>query len=115
MRSRPSRRAPPIASSLPSAWSRCTTSAAPRAIVSTAAPRSPAAASAPTSAPAAAATSSRVTSGAVERLADDAGVDQHDVDAVLADPVGEERVLLAFGIERPDEYNGCHWRPPFAG
>ena len=34
---------PPIASSRPSAWSRFTTSAAPRAIVSTAAPRSPAA------------------------------------------------------------------------
>ncbi len=54
---------PPIASRRPSAWSRFTISAAPRAIVSTAAPRSPARASSPTSAPAAAATSSRGTSG----------------------------------------------------
>jgi hypothetical protein len=55
---------PPIASSRPSAWSRFTISAAPRAIVSIAAPRSPAEARASASAPTAAATSSRVTSGA---------------------------------------------------
>ena len=55
----PSPRTP---SSRPSACSRRTISAAPRAITATAAPRSPAAASSFTSAPAARATSSRVTS-----------------------------------------------------
>ena len=54
------------------------------------------------------ATSSRVTSAARERVADDACVDEHDVHPVLAESIGEVRVLLAFGIERSDEYDGWH-------
>ncbi len=99
---------PPIASSLPSACRRLTTSAAPRAIVSTAAPRSPASARAWTSAPAAAATSSRVMSGVGERLSDDAGVDEHDVDVVLPDSIGEECVLLPLRVERAEQDHRWH-------
>ena len=46
--------------------------------------------------------------GRRERLADDPRVDEHDVDAVLADPVGEERVLLPLRVERSDEDDGRH-------
>ena len=46
--------------------------------------------------------------GRRERLADDPRVDEHDVDAVLADPVGEERVLVALRVERSDEDDCWH-------
>ena len=55
-----------------------------------------------------AATSSRVTSGVAERLADDPRVDEDHVDAVLADPVGEEGVLRSLRVERPDEDDRRH-------
>ena len=69
---------------------------------STAAPRSPAAASAATSAPAARATSSRVDVRLEPDGSCDARVDEQHVDAVLAQPVAQERVLGALRVERPD-------------
>ncbi len=50
--------------------------------------------------------------GRNERLADDACVDEHDVDAVLADPVGEIGVLPPLRVERADENDGGHLLPP---
>ena len=42
------------------------------------------------------------------RLAQDADVDEQDVAAVLAHPVGEERVLLTLRVQSPDEDDGRH-------
>ena len=52
--------------------------------------------------------------GRRQRSADDACVDEHDVDAELANPIGEVGVLLAFRVERSDEHNGGHGRLPFS-
>ena len=46
--------------------------------------------------------------GRRERLTDDPGVDEHDVDAVLADTVGEERILVTLRVQRSDEDDCWH-------
>ena len=50
--------------------------------------------------------------GGRERLADDARVDEHDVDALLADAIGEVRVLLALRVECSNENDGRHRSAP---
>ena len=92
----------------PSACSRASTAAAPRPMASTAAPRSPARTSSAWSAPPARATSSRADVGLDLRLAQHAGVDQHDVDARLAQAIAQEAVLDALGVQRADEDDGGH-------
>ena len=42
------------------------------------------------------------------RLAEHAGVDEHDVDAGLAQAVAQEAVLDALGVQRADEDDGGH-------
>ena len=42
------------------------------------------------------------------RLAQHAGVDEHDVDARLAQAVAQEAVLDALGVQRADEDDGRH-------
>ena len=82
---------------------------------STAAPRSPAAASSATSAPAARATSSRLDVGLdADRLVD-AGVDDQHVDAVLEQPLAQERVLVALRVERAEEDDGRHYARSASG
>ena len=56
------------------------------------------------------ATSSRVTSGLDLRRAEDAGVDEHDLAAVLADPVAQIVVLRPLVSSVPSEDDGRHLR-----
>ena len=48
------------------------------------------------------------TSGCDLRLAEDAGVDEQDVDAGLAQAVAQEAVLDALRVQRADEDDGGH-------
>ena len=43
-----------------------------------------------------------------ERLADDAGIDEHDVDACASHALAQKGVLLALRVERADENDGGH-------
>ena len=63
-----------------------------------------------TSWPAAAATCSRATSGSVCGGPSDAGVDQHRLHARRVQPVAQEPVLDALGVERADEHDGLGQR-----